>query len=66
MFSFPVYIYIYIYIFCPGRTHGTVHNAFGQKVFLSEITWSLLVQSQQLRIRRNTYYKLTLVPGHSK
>ena len=46
-------------------THGAVDKVFGWKMLLSKIIWKLLVQSQQqVRITRNTYYNLTLVPGH--
>ena len=39
-----------------------MHKAFGRKVLLR-----LQVQSQQeVRITRNTYHNLTLVPGHGK
>ena len=37
----------------------------GWKVLLSKIIWRLQVQFQQQgRLTRNTYYNLTLVPGH--
>ena len=52
-------------LYCLVRTHGAVDKVFCWKVFLNEIIWRLQVQSQlQLRITRNTYYNLTLVPGH--
>ena len=55
-------MYIFIYTL---RTQGAVNKTFHYKVFGSEIIWRLQVQSQQqLRITRNTYYNLTLVPSH--
>ena len=48
------------------RTFGAVDKAFGWKVLLSEIIWSLQVQSQlPVRITRNTYYELKLVPSNN-
>ena len=42
-----------------------VIRKIGWKVLLREIIWRFQVQSQQqFRIIRNTYYNLTLVPGH--
>ena len=47
------------------RAHGAVDKVFGWKVLSSEINWKLRVQSQQqVRLTRNTYYNLTLVPGN--
>ena len=48
-----------------ARTHDAMDKKRSLKILQSEIIWGLQVQSQlQVRITRNTYYNLTLVPGH--
>ena len=65
MMGFKVYKSQKFTLNCMARTHGSGDKAFGGKVLQHEITWTLQVQSLQLvRLTRNTYYNLTLVPSH--